>query len=244
MLWSSIWNDCLFHDTRNHVSKIHRNKPFFHLWTQNNFVFYLSAWLRWSTQDVIVFAERLTPHVLLQNFEVFVSGRNVHEYFGTRPRPCFLSGTGMKALENITSLTAFTQVSPLALSSLCTCFFPLKLASGNTEMMKGVCVFFSLSLLTFIMSLFTFPVYMPEGRAPPRAGDEPLMMQSRSHSLLVLVLHNPLPYWNTMHHFSFQPHCSVAFWQWHAQTFFCLHKGKLVKRAFLIANMQLICMHR
>lgn len=60
------------------------------------------------------------------------------------------------------------------------------------------------------------------GQSASRAGDEPLMMQSRSHSLLILVLHNPLPYWNIMHHFSFQPHCSVAFWHWHD-----LHKAKL-----------------
>lgn len=114
---------------------------------------------------MIVFAERFTPHVLLQSFEVFVSGRSVHEYFGTRPRLCFLSRTGMKALENITSLTAFTQVSPLSLFPL---FLPPpELASGNTETMKGACIFLSLSLLIFIMSLFTFPVYMPEGRAPP-----------------------------------------------------------------------------
>ncbi len=168
---------------------------------------------------MIVFAERFTPHILLQSFEVFVSGRSVHEYFGTRPRLCFLSRTGMKALENITSLTAFTQVSPLSLSSLCSCFFPPP-SSSPQEILKRwkALASFSLSLLTFIMSLFTFPVYMPEGRAPPEQ-ETSLWWCNRALTLSCPRVAQP---WNTMHHFSFQPHCSVAFWHWHD-----LHKAKL-----------------
>lgn len=66
----------------------------------------------------------------------------------------------------------YLSLLSLSLPSLFSVFFPLRLASGNTEMMKGTCVFFSLSLLTFIMSLFTFPVYTPEGRRQASDDDD------------------------------------------------------------------------